>query len=721
VRLPAAIFSGGLLRPIFLAALAGGTLWVYWPAQNFSFVNYDDDEYVYDNANVQSGLTAKSVRWAFTSTDAANWHPLTWLSLMLDRDLFGNDPGGFHLTNVCLHIANALLLFLVLATATGAQWRSALVSFLFALHPLHVESVAWISERKDVLSTFFLLLSLWTYVAYARTLRWSQYVRTLVYFAAGLMAKPMVVTLPLLLLVLDYWPLGRLRSGSQCGEHRESGTTPRCSWKKLILEKVPFAALSIVVCWIAFLAQKHSGAVAGTPLDMRIIGAGISYMHYLLLTVWPVKLAFFYPLAPEISVPLAAISFLVLAGITFAAIRLLRRTPWFITGWLWYLISLLPVIGIVRIGSQALADRYSYTPLIGIFTVAVWGVSSVVRNPPFARTLSALGAGVILVTCSLLARRQVESWRDSTALFRHALAVTKGNYVAHNNLGGVFFRQGMPDSALFHFSEALAIFPNYPAALYNSGLVLKTAGKPEKALPFLLKAVCADANHASAQECLGETYESLGRTSQSVECYRKAIACRPDFFAAWYRLSLVNLGYGSVNSAILCLNRALAVRPYSWEAHYSLGVAYLRKGDSDRALFEMAQATRLNPLSANLSLAVAEELLRGGRASASLPFFSRAIRLLPDSAGNYVSRGSAFSATGRLDSAIADSRRALKRKPDFVAAFRLLSAVYQKLDMRDSARYYRQGSLRNDSRNHPTSGLPHIEVEPAGPYQAIIK
>ncbi len=699
MRLPAAIFNSTLVRPIFLAAIAGGTLWVYWPARNFAFVNYDDDEYVYDNTNVQSGLTAKSVRWAFTSMDAANWHPLTWLSLMLDRDLFGNDPGGYHLTNVCLHVANALLLFLVLAAATGAQWRSALVSFLFALHPLHVESVAWISERKDVLSTFFLLLSLWTYVAYARTLRRSHYVRTLIYFAACLMAKPMVVTLPLLLLVLDYWPLGRLRPGSECGKHRESGTAPRTSWKKLLLEKAPFAALSIVVCWIAFLAQKHSGAVAGSPLDMRIVGAVISYMHYLLLAVWPIKLAFFYPLAPEISLPLAALSFLVLAGITVAAIRLLRRAPWFITGWLWYVISLLPVIGIVQVGSQALADRYSYIPLIGVFIIAIWSISAVAMPHPSGRRLSAVGACIILFVLSFLARRQTSYWSDSTTLFRHALAVTQGNYVAHNNLGGVFLRKGMPDSALFHFSEALRIFPNYPAALYNSGLVMRYENKPGKALFFFLKAVSADSNHAGAQECLGEMYESLGRTSQSVECYRKAIVCRPDFFSAWYRLSLVNLRYDSVDSAILCLNRALAVRPLSWEAHYYLGVAYLKKGDPDRPLFEMVQAVRLNPLSANLSLAAAEELLRGGRALASLPFFTRAINLLPDSTGNYVSRGSAFAAAGRFDSAIADCHRALRRKPDVVAAFRLLSAVYEKLDMRDSSRYYKVAAMRKDARS----------------------
>jgi protein O-mannosyl-transferase len=696
VRLPAAISHGNALRPILLAALAASTLWVYWPVRNFSFVNYDDDEYVYNNNNVQSGLTFKSIRWAFTSTYAANWHPLTWLSLILDRDLFGNDPGGFHLTNVCLHIGNTLLLFLILAGATGAQWRSALVSFLFALHPLHVESVAWISERKDVLSTFFLLLSLWTYVGYAKTLRRSQYIRTLIYFAAGLMAKPMIVTLPLLLLVLDFWPLSRLR---RCRKEPEGSGTPYRSWKKLILEKVPFAALSIVICWIAFFAQKHSGAVADSPFDIRIAGAIISYLHYLLLTVWPIHLAFFYPLAAEISIPLAAVSFLVLAGITAVAVRLMHRAPWFFAGWLWYIISLIPVIGIVRVGSQALADRYSYIPLIGIFVVAVWGVSSVAAKPPIVRTLSAFGAVIVLFFCSLLARRQVESWRDSTTLFGHAIAVTKGNYIAHNNLGGVFFKKGMPDSALSHFSEALKIFPGYPAALYNTGLVLRQAGKPEKALPFFLKAVCADPNHADAQECLGEIYESLGRISQSVECYRKAISCRPEFFSALYRLSLVNLGHGSVDSAISCLNRALAAQPSSWEAHYYLGAACLRKEDPGRALFEMALATRLNPSSAPLSLAAADELLRQGLVPASLPFFTRAIHLQPDSAGNYVSRGSAFAANGQLDSAIADCHRALNRKPGLAAACRLLGAVYEKLDMRDSARCYNRAALRNDSRN----------------------
>ncbi len=669
------------VRAVIAACLALGTLWVYWPVKDFPFVNYDDDEYVYDNPHVLSGLTLNNVRWAFCTTSAANWHPVTWLSLMLDRDLFGPTAGGYHFTNVCLHIFNALLLFGVLLNMTGALWRSALVSFLFALHPLHVESVAWVSERKDLLCTFFMLLSLWAYCRYAKTKNGTLYVRTLIYFTLGLMAKPMIITLPLVLLLLDYWPLNRL---ALYGKNEGLRTSVR----RMIVEKIPFVLLSVASCVVTLVAQKASGAVASSPLDFRLSNAVLSYAQYVVHAVWPVHLAFFYPLPKTISIPMVAISSLALVGISYAAIRTMRSASWFFVGWFLYLVTLLPVIGIVRVGSQSMADRYTYVPLTGLLVIAAWGVSHFVKSNVLRRKFAGAGATAALVAVALLARKQVGCWQDSAALFRHALSVTNGNYVAHNNLGKVLYMQNMPDSALFHFSEALKIFPGYPAALYNTGFIVMQQGKPRDALPYLQKAVLSDSNYAHAYECLGETYETLGLESLAIAGYLRAISCRPDLFAPWYRLSIALLNHGSLDSAIICLDSALLRQPSNWEAHYYLGAAYLRKSNADRALLQFAQATKLNPLSWRLSLAIGEELFKGNRVSSALRLYSRAVRLAPDSIQPRIDRGVAFAINNQLDSAIADFYRVLTKDPGLAQAHFYLSQGYARFGMPDSALFH---------------------------------
>ena len=554
------------VRSIVLASLALCTLWVYWPARNFSFVNYDDDEYIYNNPRVQSGLTLSNVRWALCTTSAANWHPVTWLSLMLDRDLYGQAAGGYHFTNVCLHIFNALLLFGVLLNMTGALWRSAFVAFLFALHPLHVESVAWISERKDLLCTFFMLLSLLTYWRYVKTRGAALYVRTLVYFALGLMAKPMIVTVPLILLLLDFWPLNRLVP-------YKTNQAARSQVRRLLVEKIPFAVLSAAVCIVTLFVQKTAGSMTAFPLGIRLSNAILSYVRYIAHTAWPVHLAFFYPLTATIKVASVVVCGCALVGISYAAVRAMRTAPWFFVGWSFYVVTLLPAIGIVRVGSQSMADRYTYVPLIGLFVIAAWGIGQLVKGGMFRRTFTVAGAALLLAVVSVSARQQVGCWQDSTHLFRHALSVTNGNYLAQNNLGKVFYSQNMPDSALVHFSEALKILPDYPAALYNTGFILKQQGKPQEALFYLRKAVQSDSNYARALDCLGETYEMLGLGSSAIAEYRRAISCQPDFFAPWYGLSVALFNRGSTDSAILCLDSALLRLPASWEAHY-----YLRSG-----------------------------------------------------------------------------------------------------------------------------------------------
>ena len=676
--------------------LAIVTLVVYWPVRNFPFINYDDDEYVYENPHVQSGLTIKNILWAFQTSSAANWHPVTWLSLMLDTELFGHDPGGYHLSNLYFHIFNTLLLFLVLLKMTNAPWRSAFVSCLFALHPLHVESVAWVSERKDLLSTFFMLLSLWTYNHYVTTRRPLAYFRTLVYFALGLMAKPMLVTLPFVLLLLDYWPLGRFNRDVSSINNKPGPDIHGVS-RFLFIEKVPFLVLSLASCCITLYAQKTSGAIADFPLDLKVANAAISYLLYLRNAICPTHLAFFYPFTPNINITIVAISILALGGISFVAIKTMRRIPWFFTGWFWYLATLVPVIGIVQVGSQSMADRYTYIPLTGIFIIFVWGISFIITGSLSRKVIILASAVCILVVLSFFTWKQVGYWQDSASLFRHALVVTDHNHVAHNNLGKVFYMQKMPDSALYHFSEALKISPNYSTALYNTGYLLKQQGKTAEALPFFQKAVLYDPNYTHAYQCLGETYGLLGNEAMSMTNFRRAIALDHDYFPAWLSLSNAFLNRNALDSAIIFFDSTLVRWPTCWEAHYYLGVAYLRKTKTDSSFSHFSQAMRLNPASSNLCLAIGEELFNRGQVALAIFLYSRALRLAPENAKPYLDRAIAFTIENKLDSAVTDYQNALRLKPDWADAHFYLGQVFNRMGRRDSATIH----LREADRINP--------------------
>jgi tetratricopeptide (TPR) repeat protein len=680
-----------------ILVLAIVTLVVYWPVRNFSFINYDDDEYVYENPHVQSGLTVKNILWAFQTSSAANWHPVTWLSLMLDTELFGHDPGGYHITNLFLHVFNVLLLFIVLLKMTNAPWRSAFVSCLFALHPLHVESVAWISERKDLLSTFFMLLSFWTYNHYVTTQRPLAYFRTLIYFALGLMSKPMLVTLPFVLLLLDYWPLGRFYRDTLAENSNKAYWHVRGAAQWLFVEKIPFLFLSIASCCITLFAQKSSGAVADFPLDLKVANAAISYLLYLRNALCPTHLAFFYPFTPNINITIVAISILALGGISFVAIKTMRRIPWFFTGWFWYLATLVPVIGIVQVGSQSMADRYTYIPLTGIFIIFAWGISYLSAGRFFRKAIVLASALFILLVLSVLTRKQVDYWQDSATLFRHALIATDHNYVAHNNLGKVFYSQNMLDSSLCHFSEALKISPHYSIALYNTGYLLKQQGKTADALPFFQKAILFDPNYTHAYQCMGEAYELLGNKALSMTHFRRAIALDHDYFPAWFSLSKAFLNRNALDSAIIFFDSTLVHWPTCWEAHYYLGVAYLRKTKTDSSFSHFSQAMRLNPASSNLCLSIGEELFNHGRVALAISLYSRTLRLAPENAKPYLDRAIAFTIENKLDSAVSDYQNALRLKPDWADAHFYLCQVFNRMGRRDSATIH----LREADRINP--------------------
>jgi Flp pilus assembly protein TadD len=548
------------------AGLALLVLAVYGQVVGFEFVGLDDPGYVTENERVQRGLTPGNAGWAFTTFTQANWHPLTWLSLMLDADLGGGGPGVFHLTNLLLHLANTLLLFYLLSRMTGKAWRSAFVAAVFAVHPLHVESVAWISERKDVLSALFWMLAVLAYVRYVEKPNAVRYGLVLGAFALGLMTKPMLVTLPLALVLLDVWPLGRVRTGG-----RDSGATLRVLW-----EKIPLFAMSAASAAVTLLAQSAGGAVGALetfPLGVRVANALVSYVAYIGKTIWPAGLAVPYPYDPgSITFGRVLVSALVVVAVSIVCVRLHRNRPYLLVGWLWFLITLLPVIGLVQVGTQAMADRYTYVPHIGLFVAIVWAFGDLagafVRGVAARRALCGIVSASVIAALSLCAFSQAGHWRDSNRLFNRALEVTRRNAVAHNGLGLVLYEDGRHDEAIAQYREAVRISPRYVTAHINLAAALIESGRLEEA----------------------------------IDSYREALRHRPGDPVAREGLAgqLVNLGVSRMRSgdserAEAAFRETLALDPDNASAHKNLGVILARRGDLAGAVVHFRESVRLNP------------------------------------------------------------------------------------------------------------------------------
>lgn len=520
-------------RTLFIvAALIAATLVAFSPAMTHEFLLYDDIDYVSENVAVKAGLSWQGAVWAFTTTHTGNWHPLTWLSHMLGVQLVGLDPHLHHLINLVLHALNSALLFLVLNAMTKRMWPSAVVAALFAIHPLHVESVAWIAERKDVLSTLFWILTMSAYRRYARDPSVSRYAPVLLFFSLGLLAKPMLVTLPAVLLLLDYWPLGRLVG---------SGAVPL---RSLLWEKVPLVAIAVGSSVVTFWAQRTGGNVAEVdhvPIGVRLANALVSYATYLEKTIWPQDLAAFYPhpigLAGGISSWRVAVAGLLVLGITSVVLLAARRHRYAAVGWLWYLGTLVPVIGLVQVGQQAMADRYTYVPLIGIFIVIAWGAADLLEGGRSSRVvLTITGVGVVTVL-SVLTWRQVHYWRDTITLFEHALAVAPANRVAHLQLGAAYARTGRLDEAVAQYSTALAMHPQSVEANNNLGVVLAQAGRANEAASRFREALTLAPNDARLHANLARAYRQQGVVADAVAHYRDAARLDPDAWQVAYNLA----------------------------------------------------------------------------------------------------------------------------------------------------------------------------------------
>ncbi|MFA6147282.1 MAG: tetratricopeptide repeat protein [bacterium] len=577
------------------AALAVLAFAVYWRVGSFPFIHFDDDTYILRNPSLHGGLSFASIRWAFTNWKEIGWLPLTWLSHLLDVSLFGMDAGKQHLVNLLFHVANTLLLFHVLRRTTGKTWESGLVAALFSVHPLHVESVVWVSERKDVLSTFFWMLSLESYARYAERPGVARYGTVVLFFVLGLLSKPMVVTLPLVLLLLDFWPLGRLWPAADSPDEGSVRYSP-ASPGRLLLEKAPLMLLSAVFCMVTYLSQEGMGAVNpmwATPLWSRAGNALLSYAVYLSKAVWPSKLAVFYP-HPGTNLELwkAVSSGLLLCTVTALVVRGAFRRRWLATGWFWFLGTLVPVIGLVQVGGQAMADRYTYVPLIGPFLVAAWGGGELASR---WRIPKGMAAGVWLAALAACAWVQTGYWRGTVPLFEHALEVTEDNWIAHFSLGVSATESGRDDEAIARYREAIRIYPAFAAAHNNLGAALLKVGRPDEAIFHIREALRLDPESPDAHNNLGIHLARIGRSDEAIAQYREALRIRPGYAEAHHSLGMELARTGKPDEAIRHLRQAVRSRPDYVEAHNNLGVFLARRGELPEAVSEFREALRLKP------------------------------------------------------------------------------------------------------------------------------
>ena len=674
------------LRAAICLLLASVTVVLYWPITHHAFINFDDQQYISDNPHVTAGLTWSGIVWAFRSGYACNWHPLTWISHMIDCSLYGLNPGGHHLTNLFIHSANVVLLFLLLDRMTRAIWRSAFVSALFAWHPLHVESVAWAAERKDVLCAFFWILTMMAYVRYVEETNSSkiadeaQYSRrgtlyglTLVLFALGLMSKPMMVTLPFVLLLVDFWPLGRIKwSGVNntdkffnSGGHRVASAGLENKQLialavRLVREKVPFFVLTIAASIVTYLVQKTGGAVwaAGSlPLPVRIFNALLAYMRYISKTIWPANLAVIYPYHDFWSLGLLIGTALLFGVWSFLLFWWGRWRPYLIVGWLWYLGTLVPTIGLVQVGSQTMADRYMYIPSIGLFILIVWGVNELLSSKPWKSMFLAWAGTAMLAGCLVCTRLQLRYWQNSATLFLHAVQVTTGNYSAYNGLGKALDDMGKKEEALRFYAEAIRIEPHFPEAQYNLGSVL-----------------------------MGQ-----GRLDEAISHFKLALQDDPKLAQAHNNWAKALLKEQKPDEAEVHLARAVALQPDDPEAHYNLGTLFLMQSKTDKAIAEFIEALRLKPDYAQAHHNLAVALMSEGKAREGTLHFMEQVRLDPTDPDARFNLGLAFQDQNRLNDAAAQFSEAVRLKPgDPQYQYRLATVLARQRKSKQAVFHFRE-------------------------------
>ncbi|PKN67501.1 MAG: hypothetical protein CVU57_02000 [Deltaproteobacteria bacterium HGW-Deltaproteobacteria-15] len=549
------------------------TLLVYWQVQYYEFLVWDDYEYIVENPRVRSGLMVENLKWAFSENDVSYRHPLAWLSHMLDCDLYGLNPKGHHFNSLLIHISNSLLLFWLLYRMTGELWKSALVIALFSIHPLRIESVAWVTERKDVLGAFFWIVTILAYHWYSMKAGVGRYLLVLLCLTLGLSAKPVLVTLPFVLLLLDYWPLGRVNLG-QTLSLKVSAPLRKYTLGFLILEKIPLFILVAASSIVTFLDAERIGSISsmeGLPLGFRIGHVLVSYMKYILKMVWPIDLAFFYPF-PEVAWPLWQVArcAFILGCISVLALLNSKRRPYLIVGWLWYLGILLPVIGIIQVGAQAMADRFTYLPHLGLYIAAIWGIADYSSQWRLNKALLPVIACLIIAFFAILTHQQLGYWRNGMTLFSRALEVTSRNYTAHYQLGNDMIRKGEIAPAIQHFSEAVRFKPDHFPAHYGLGLALASQGRFDEAISHYMTALKVRSNHAGILSSTGDAYFRQGNFEQAIAFYSKALGIDPSLWVVHDNAGLAFLKMGMTREAILHFEEALRLNPGDRTARHRL-------------------------------------------------------------------------------------------------------------------------------------------------------
>jgi len=553
---------------------------VFWQVNKYDFINFDDQVYVTENLQIQSGLTKQGVSWAFTTKYFGLWNPLVWLSYMADYQLFGLKAGGYHLTNLILHILSTLLLFWLFNRMTGALWRSAFVAALFALHPMHVESVAWIAERKDVLSAFFWMLTLCLYVYYTEKPIIRRYLLVVFAFVLALMSKPMVVTLPVVMILLDYWPLKRFES------HKGN----LILWQ--LKEKIPLFVLSLIIIAVTLYSPGNS-SLKTFALSGRIANAVISFAAYPAGALWPYDLAVFYPFPAQISLTHLLTASVFILAVTAAVILLAKRFEYLFVGWLWYAVTVAPVIGIIQIGNYAMADRYSYLPSIGIALMLAWGVPCLIKSEKIRKKILIPVAIAAVIIMMVLTWKQCGYWRDSAVLFGHALKVTKNNYLAHNSIGLAMFAEGKTDDAIYHYNEAIRIRPDFVRAYHNRGAVYTDIGQYQKAIEDYTMAIHLRPDYAEVYNNRGIAYSLLGRQQQAVIDYNEAIRLKPDYFEAFNNRGNAYSGLGLKQQAIEEFNEAIHLKPDESMFYLNRAEAYFYLKENRQGCTDLQKACDL--------------------------------------------------------------------------------------------------------------------------------
>lgn len=656
------LFPAGTSRVawVIAALLLLGVLGSFSGVTENDFVSFDDPVYVAMNPIVGQGITARGVRWAFTTTEAANWHPVTWLSHMLDVELFGLDPGAHHAVGLGLHALNALLLFVLLLRLSGAPWRSGLVAALFAVHPLHVESVAWASERKDLLSTALALLTLLAWLRHLARPSAARLAAVGTLFVLALMAKPMPITLPFLMLLLDWWPLGRWAPLGPSALWRFLPPPPL--WR----EKAPLFALAAASSAITFFVQRTGGAVVSSDHISslyRVVNSLMGYEAYLEKTVWPTGLAFYYRLPPAFPAWWLAAMLVLMGGTVLLLLRGARRRPWLGLGTLWYLGMLVPVIGLVQVGGQSMADRYTYLPLTGIFLMAAWGVAAVAERRPRSRPFIVAAAAGVLVLFGALTRDQVAVWKSDFTVSRHALALDPDNWMAHTVLGIGHMKERKLDKAELHFKEAFRINPG-PEAHFNLGAVTAELGDVDKAIELYRQAIALKPRYLEPHAQLGKLLLARQQTDEAIEHLRAVVQIDPDRAGGFVDLAAALAARGEPDEAGEQLFQALLLEPGRSDIHNEIGRLLAAGGRYEEAEAAFRRALQLDPKNVVAHNNLGNVMLKFGRVDEAVALYEQALALDPNLSDSHFNLGDALSAQRNLDEAVRHYELFLAAQPE---------------------------------------------------------